>query len=186
MEVGSTGSSALQSYQSTLKTSGQSAAVLQALANAYKSASSDAASSDTDPLAALAGASAISALTVGINTVSQAIKAASGDTSQTSAVSYPATYGGMDASSAKSLLASTASSSDTSGLQGFGSALDPGATLAVAAYQAQQDYGTTSTANGSGTTSGTAQSGGATDATTTAYLQAIAQANLTSNLNLLA
>jgi hypothetical protein len=86
----------------------------------------------------------------------------------------------MDASSAKSLLASTASSSDTSGLQGFGSALDPGATLAVAAYQAQQDYGTTSAASAS------SQSGGTTDAATTAYLQAIAQANLASNLNLLA
>ena len=188
--VGSATSSPLYSYQTTLQSSGQPAAVLQALTQAYQSASSNAASSDTDPLAALAGASAIGALAIGVNTVSQAIQSGNGTSSNAlSASSFPATFGGLTSGSAQSLLASAATPSDTSGLDGFGSGIDATATLAVAAYQAQQDYGTSAGASGSTGTSGTAagsQTGTGTDAATTAILQAMTQANLTSSLNLLA
>jgi hypothetical protein len=200
MDVGSATSSALSSYQATLQGSGQSAAVLQALTQAYQSASSNATASDTDPLAALAGSSAIGALTVGINAVSQSIQAANGTSGQgsgLSSLSFPATFGGMDTSSVASLLASSGTSSDTSGLQGFGSAMAGAASLAATAYQAQQEYGTgnltsdaassTSSTSTSGTTTGTTTSQtSSSDPVTAAYLQAIAQSNLATSLNLLA
>jgi hypothetical protein len=195
--VGSATSSPLYSYQTTLQSSGQPAAVLQVLTQAYQSASSGASSSDTDPLAALAGASAIGALAVGVNTVSRSIQAADGTPDNTmSASAFPATYGGMSVSSAQSLLAGVASTSDTSGLQGFGSGIDATASLAVAAYQAQQEYGTSAstgtsagsaaTSNGTTGSTATSQTGTGSDATTAALLQAMSQTNLASTLNLLA
>ena len=89
----------------------------------------------------------------------------------------------------------SAGGTDSSGLQGFGSGLAGGASLAIAAYQAQQDYGTGTL--GSDVTSKAAESPAASTATpaptatpdpvTAAYLQAVAQANLSAtNLSLLA
>jgi hypothetical protein len=50
------------------------------------------------------------------------------------------TFGGLDTNSATALLASITPATDTGGLQGFDSGVSATASLAIAAYQAQQAY----------------------------------------------
>jgi len=136
MDVGTATSTAAYSYQATLQASGQSAAVLQALANAYSNSSASAQDS-ADPLASLAGASSVGSLVSGITTLTQA---ASGSKSTAISGLQDATFGGLDTSAAASLMASVTDSSGTSGLQGFDTGVSTQASLAIAAYQAQQTY----------------------------------------------
>jgi hypothetical protein len=158
------------SYQTTLAESGQKSAVLQALASAY---SATAATGADDPLAAAAGSSAVGALVNGITALTGgkgADKAA-----------YAATFGGLNASSATSLLASLGTGSgDTSGLQGFDPAVTTGVNLAATAYQARKAYASAAT----GTTGSTAATG--SDATRLAAAQGAAASAVNSTLSLLA
>lgn len=127
MDVGSATAQSLYAYQGTLKSGGQGAAVQQALADAYGAISSN---PDSDPLSALAGASTIGPLVSALTALG----------SQSGAVAglHSATFGGLDANSASGLLASMAPKADTSGLQGFTSALGSANALAIQAYQSQQ------------------------------------------------
>jgi len=141
MDIGSATSTSLYNYQTNLKSGSQSSAILQALDSAYTSAS--AADASSDPTTALLGASTVGALTIGINAVNQAANSASGSSGSSSAISglSSATFGGLNSTSAISLLAGLGSSSSSSaGLQGFGASVLGSNTLAIAAYQAQQDY----------------------------------------------
>jgi hypothetical protein len=146
MDIGSATAASQYSYQTTLQSSGQNAAVQQALATTYTAVEAATGPSSSDPLAGLAGASAVSSLVSGINTMNQASQAASGTQSNTIAGLQSATFGGLDSTSATSLLASLNASSSNSGLQGFGAAVAGATTLAIAAYQAQQAYPTTTPA----------------------------------------
>ena len=158
------------SYQTTLAGSGQQAAVLQALAGTYAATAAATSPSSDDPLAAVAGASAVGPLVSGITALTH------GQGVQGTA--YAATFGGLDTTSATSLLASLGSGADAgSGLQGFGAGLNANATLAATAYQAQ----TTNASAATGTTGTTAATGA--DA---ANLQAAQAAAATGVLNLLA
>ena len=148
MDIGSTTATSLYNYQTTLKSSGQSSAVIQALGQAYTAVEAATGPSSSDPLAGLAGASAVGSLLSGLTTLSQAQSSSDGGSdsgstgSTTSALSglQANTYGGLDSNSATALLASLNTSSSSSGLQGFSAAVDSKGTLAVAAYQAQQAY----------------------------------------------
>ena len=159
MDIGATTSLAQYNYQTTAQTSGQSAAVLQALDQAYTAVSDASAGgtdpltalagapdTGTDPLAALAGASAVGPLVSAITTLAQAANPAGGSGGITGVQAIP-TFGGLSVTSATSLLASLGTSTqDTSGLQGFDAAVNGNVNLAIAAYQAQQAYPVTAPA----------------------------------------
>lgn len=121
-------------YQNTLQSSGPSAGALQAMGQAYTAA---AAANGTDPLASLAGASAVAPLASGITTLTQA---ANPGQALASTPTAPA-LGGLDLNSGTSLLASLGSASEgTSGLQGQAAAANSGATLTATGYLARQAY----------------------------------------------
>ena len=136
MDVGSATSASLYNYQATLKSGGQTSAVLQALDSAYTSASASVQSA-SDPTSALLGASTVGALAIGVSAVNQA----AGSSGAISGLQSP-TFGGLDAHSATSLLAGlgTSASASSGGLQGFATAVTSNATLALQAYQTQQAY----------------------------------------------
>lgn len=209
MDVATSTSVSAYSYQSTLQSSGQAAAVLQALNTAYSHSDSNTLGS-SDPLASLAGASAVGSLVSGITTLTQASTASSGGSTDTQGSAIPglsdATYGGLDTNSATALLASMANAADTSGLQGFDTAVTGSTDLAIAAYQAQQSYPvstpaaqtspsstptTTVTSDTGSTTPAVAQTASATTLSqdpnsTVAIQQAVAAALNPSSLSLLA
>lgn len=137
MDVGSASALSLYTYQSTLKSGGQASAVQQALGDAYSSLSASASPKASDPLAALAGASAIGPLVSAITALGAH---ASGSSSNAIAGLQSPTFGGLDANSAAGLLASLGTKSDTSGLQGFTSAVGSASLLAIQAYQSQQNH----------------------------------------------
>jgi hypothetical protein len=158
-------------YQTTLASSGQKSAVLQALAGTYAAV---AGSGSDDPLAAAAGSSAMGALVGGITTLTGG--------KGTKDAAYAATYGGLNVSSATSLLASLGSGSDgTSGLQGFGASVDARVSLAATAYQAQKTYASAATGTTPATTSASTS-----DAAALVAAQNAAAGAVTSTLSLLA
>jgi hypothetical protein len=132
MDVGTATAANLYSYQSSLKNSGQSAAVLQILAKAASDAGSQ---GSADDLSAVAGqASSLGSYMSGLN----AALNAQGGALPTSSLAG-GLVGGVQASSATSLLGGLASGSGNAGLQGFAVAdLNPGLAQALSAYQYNQ------------------------------------------------
>ncbi|HLO65507.1 MAG TPA: hypothetical protein VK188_00710 [Holophaga sp.] len=128
MNVASTAQSTY-SYLTALATSGQSSAVLGTLAQAYTQASSGADGS----LESLAGQSYLGAL-------ASAVYTQAGSASRVQGLSA-LNVGGLDSSSASSLLSGLTSDS-ASALQGFDAALLGSANLAAASAQARKTYGT--------------------------------------------
>lgn len=116
------------SYLTALAKSGQSSAVLGTLAQAYTQASSGADGS----LESLAGQSYL-------GTLASAVYAQAGSASSVQGLSA-LTVGGLDSSSASSLLSGLASDS-ASALLGFDAALAGGANLAAVSAQARKTYG---------------------------------------------
>ena len=190
MDIGTT--LAASNYQTALKSGGQSGAVLQALDQTYTAVTG--ANDGTDPLAALAGASAIGPLVSGITAMTQAANQANDTATQAAGITgvqFAPSFGGLDLNSATSLLASLGSTDNTAGLQGFSAAATAGVNLAIAAYNAQQSYpaGTQTTPSGltaaPGTGAAPVQAAGAAPASaqsdqqnpaTPAYLQQAAAA----------
>jgi len=146
MNIGATSAVNLYNYQSTVQSSGQSAAVLQALAQTYSgaAASGEGLFSSTDSLSALAGSSdTLGSLMGGIYSAS----AANGSTDFSAAGLSTSSIGGLDSSSASSLLNSLGKSSSSSSnpLENLTIAdLNPGLASAIAKYQYQQSVGASS------------------------------------------
>jgi len=148
MDVGSATSPSAYSYQASLQSSAQPAVALQALVQTYSGSDASNALGSSDPLAALAGSSSLTPLVSGITAMSQAVQAgqtgATGDSGTASDNGVTGlsdtTFGGLDNNSASALLASMADGTDTSGLQGFDSAVAGGVTVAMASYQVTQGY----------------------------------------------
>lgn len=148
MDVGSATSPSAYSYQASMQSSAQPAVALQALVQVYSGSDASNPQGSGDPLAALAGSSALTPLVSGITALSQASQA--GQTTQAGDAGAAsdngveglsdATFGGLDNNSASALLASMADGSDTSGLQGFDAAVAGGVTVALATYQVTQGY----------------------------------------------
>lgn len=120
-------------FQNTAKTSGPSAAVVQALAQAYTNSRDSAGTSAmSQVLTTISNAPLVNALMGLAGTDATAAAALQGNT----------TYGGLDSATASSLLSSMSSSSN----QGFTAALNASTSMALAAYQASKTYPSTSTA----------------------------------------
>jgi hypothetical protein len=168
MDLGAALSVSSYSYQTTTQNSGSSAGVVQALSQAYDATAAATSPSSSDPLAALAGASAIGPLVSGLTALTQANQP-SGQGVQ--GVSFASSYGGLDLTSATSLLAGLGSGSDSAaGLQGFGSAVSGPADLAAAGYLAQQAYGAQDPAATTQAQAAVAQAQAATSASTLSLL----------------
>jgi hypothetical protein len=133
MDIGSASAISSYNYQTSVQGGTQAKAVLQALTQAYASASTG--NSGTDPLSALVGNANLGPLVSAIYTQAQAVNPTSALSGLASASQ---TFGGVDPSSATSLLASLGSSS-SSGLNGFEAALGSSSYLALASYQSSQN-----------------------------------------------
>jgi hypothetical protein len=135
MDIGSASAISSYNYQTAVQGGTQAQAVLQALTQAYSSSSAD--SGGADPLAALVGNANLGPLVSAIYTEAQAANPAAG-TSGITGLASSQTFGGVDPSSATSLLASLGSPS-SSGLNGFDAALGASSYLALASYQSSQN-----------------------------------------------
>ena len=170
MDIRATGAANLYNYQSTAKSSSQSAAVLQVLAQTYgEAAASGSGLFASDALSSLAGTDqAMAALTAGVYSAA----AANGNSSFPTDGLSSATIGGLDASSASSLLGGMGSTGTSDGLLGLSStALDPSLAAAISSYQYQQSIG-----SGAGSTS---------DGAIHQVVQAAQSTQFSSTLNLL-
>lgn len=140
MDVSAASALNLYTYQTNAQNSSQSSAILQALGQAY-AASKPAAGSD--PLSALLSANAASPLATAIYTVSAAASATDPTAANTALEGLKgyATYGGLNAQAATTLLGGLAATSTRPGpsnTSGFDAALTATSTLALTAYQQSQ------------------------------------------------
>ena len=133
MDIGSASAISSYNFQTAVQGGTQAKAVLQALTQAYSSAS--ASNTGADPLAALVGNANLGPLVSAIYTQAKALNPSG--TSTLSGLGSAQTFGGVDPSSATSLLASLGSSS-ANGLSGFEAAMGANSYLALASYQSSQ------------------------------------------------
>jgi hypothetical protein len=151
MDVGTTTSQNLYSYQSAVAGGTQAQAIFQTLTKAYAQSSS--ALSATDGLSVLAGQANLKPLISAIYTQGKAIQAAdaANGTDSTSASNatnaiaglQSGSYGNLDASAASSLLTQLfgGGGDSSSTLQGFGVGLSSASSLASVAADARKAYG---------------------------------------------
>lgn len=138
MDIGAASAISSYSYQTNVQSGTQGQAVLRALTQAYTSASS--ANSGLDPITAMVGTANLRPLVSAIYTQAKATQTGGSDTNAIPGLAPSQTYGGLEASSANSLLATLASGS--SSLSGFEAALGASSSLALTAYQSRQTAGT--------------------------------------------
>jgi hypothetical protein len=141
MDVSTTSSQNLFSYQAALAGGTQSQAVLQTLAKAYSQSSGSL--DNSDGLSGLAGQANLGPLVSAIYAQASAAQT-SGTTAQASGVSglqLGSYYGNLDSGAAAGLLTQTFGSSSSSS-DGFGLGISSTTTLASAAADARKAYGT--------------------------------------------
>jgi hypothetical protein len=139
MNVGAASAVNLYTFQNTAKTSGQSAAVLQALSQVYTDSS---ASAGSDPMTNILTATNMAPVVNAMYALANAGASETGNagTLPPTALQAYLSYGGMNAASAATLFASSSDTAGSSALQGFNSALTAQSTLAMAAYQSNLSF----------------------------------------------
>jgi hypothetical protein len=140
MDIGTATALNLYNFQTTAKTSGQPAALLQALTQVYNSAMSSAGS---DPMNNLLISANMAPVADALGSLATAGAAGPGNI-PTDALQAFVPYGGVNLASASALFSTKSSSSTVS--SGFEMALTASSALALAAYQAHSNYPTAANA----------------------------------------
>lgn len=133
LDLGTASALSLFNFQTAAASGGQSAAILQAMTRLYDDATVRTGANALDDVVLSAG---LAPLAEAVNTLANGEGAA---TVPIETLQSYLTYGGMNGASAANLFSNDGSTGNT-GLNGFDTAITARATLALAAYQASQNF----------------------------------------------